>query len=229
MTFTVHQMDAVEFLRSLPDASVDLIVTDPAYESLEKHRSKGTTTRLKHSKASSNDWFKIFPNGRFPEFFTECYRVLKKNRHLYVMCDSDTMFVIKPMGEEAGFKFWKPLIWDKIAIGMGYHWRAQCERILFFKKGKRKLNHLGWSDVISVKRVTKGYPTEKPIPLLRRLIENSTQRGELVVDPFMGSGSTGVAALLTGRNFAGSDIGDEALSVSTDRFIRASLGQEIAQ
>ncbi len=47
--------DAVDWLRLLPDQSVDLVVTDPPYESLEKHRATGTTTRLKHSKASSND------------------------------------------------------------------------------------------------------------------------------------------------------------------------------
>lgn len=226
MTYSIHQLDAVEFLRSLPDASVDLVLTDPAYESLEKHRSKGTTTRLKHSKASSNDWFKIFPNKRFPEFFAEVFRVLKKNRHFYMMCDQETMFVAKPIGEKVGFKFWKGIVWDKMAMGMGYHYRAKHEMVLFFEKGKRKLNNLGTPDVIPVKRIRNGYPTEKPVELLRILIENSTQLGELVVDPFMGSGSTGVAALLTGRSFAGSDIGTEALNVSDNRLLRASLGEE---
>ena len=123
-------------------------ITDPPYESLEKHRAIGTTTRLKHSKASSNDWFAIFPNARFPELFAEVYRVLSKNAHFYLFCDPETMFVAKPLAEEAGFKFWKPLVWDKIAIGMGYHYRARYECILFFEKGKRKLNDLGIADII---------------------------------------------------------------------------------
>src|SRR6187401_406617 len=79
--------DAVTWLRTLPAQSVDLVATDPPYESLEKHRAVGTTTRLKHSKSSSNDWFSIFPNSRFPEFFAEVYRVLAKNRHFYLFCD----------------------------------------------------------------------------------------------------------------------------------------------
>ena len=62
-TFRLTQLDAVEWLRSLDGESVDLVITDPPYESLEKHRAVGTTTRLKHSKASSNDWFRIFPCG----------------------------------------------------------------------------------------------------------------------------------------------------------------------
>ncbi|HEX7837768.1 MAG TPA: DNA methyltransferase [Kofleriaceae bacterium] len=73
----------------------------------------GTTTRLKHSKSSSNDWFSIFPNARFPELFAEVYRVLARNTHFYLFCDPETMFVAKPIAEQAGFKFWKPLIWDK--------------------------------------------------------------------------------------------------------------------
>jgi len=111
--FQLAHGDAVAWLRTLPAGSVDLVVTDPPYESLEKHRAIGTTTRLKHSKASSNDWFSIFPNARFPELFAEIYRVLKKDTHFYLYCDPETMFVAKPMAEEAGFKFWKPIIWDK--------------------------------------------------------------------------------------------------------------------
>src|SRR5438067_11289376 len=109
----INKNDAIDWLRGLQDASVDLIITDPPYESLEKYRAIGTTTRLKHSKASSNDWFAIFPNARFPELFTEVYRVLRRDRHFYLYCDPETMFVAKPLAEAAGFKFWKPLIWDK--------------------------------------------------------------------------------------------------------------------
>jgi site-specific DNA-methyltransferase (adenine-specific) len=149
-------------VRTLPDASVDLVITDPPYESLEKHRAIGTTTRLKHSKASSNDWFAIFPNSRFAELFAEIYRVMKRNSHFYLFCDQETMFVAKPLAEAAGFKFWKPLIWDKKKIGMGYHYRARYECILFFEKGKRKLSNLGTADIIESPRIINGYPTEKP-------------------------------------------------------------------
>src|SRR5829696_3301591 len=94
--FDLALLDAVEWLRGLRSESVDLIVTDPAYESLEKHRAVGTTTRLKHSKASSNDWFKVFPNARFAELFSEAFRVLRPDRHFYLYCDAETMFVAKP-------------------------------------------------------------------------------------------------------------------------------------
>lgn len=207
----IYQEDAVQLLSTLPEASVDLVLTDPAYESLEKHRAKGTTTRLKVSDASSNEWFDIFRNERFPEFFAAAYRALKKDTHLYVMCDAETAFTIKPMGEAAGFKFWKPLIWDKQRIGMGYHYRARYEMILFFEKGKRRLNDLGTPDVFSFPRVVNGYPTEKPVPLLELLIRQSTNEGDVVCDPFMGSASTGVAAISAGRNFIGGDTSPKSI------------------
>jgi site-specific DNA-methyltransferase (adenine-specific) len=213
----INKGDAIDWLRDLPDASVDLIVTDPPYESLEKHRAIGTTTRLKHSKASSNDWFEIFPNARFGELFVELYRVLKKNRHFYLFCDQETMFVAKPIAEDVGFRFWKPLIWDKQKIGMGYHFRSRYELVLFFEKGKRKLNDLSIPDVLQVPRIHRGYPTEKPVAVSETLIKQSTVADELVIDPFMGSGSVGVAALTLMRRFMGNDLCDEAVKVSKAR------------
>ncbi|EHH1174115.1 TPA: site-specific DNA-methyltransferase [Vibrio parahaemolyticus] len=206
----VFKEDAVEWLSTLADASVDLVITDPPYESLEKHRKIGTTTRLKVSKASSNQWFQIFPNERFESLLQEVYRVLEKNSHFYLFCDQETMFVIKPIAEKVGFKFWKPIVWDKVTIGMGYHYRARHEYILFFEKGKRKLNDLGVPDILQSKRVYRGYPTEKPVDLLEVLISQSSTEDELVMDPFFGSGSTLVAAKKLNRNYIGCDISDAA-------------------
>jgi site-specific DNA-methyltransferase (adenine-specific) len=219
-------MDAVDWLRDQPAESLDLLITDPAYESLEKHRAVGTTTRLKHSKASSNDWFKVFPNSRFAELFQEVFRVLKRNTHFYLLCDAETMFVAKPAAEGAGFRFWKPLVWDKRTIGMGYHYRARYEFILFFEKGKRRLNDLGVADVISVPRIHGGYPAEKPPELSEVLISQSSQSGEVVADPFMGSGSVGVAAARLGRRFLGNDLNHGAVRVAGQRLRAFGAGRE---
>lgn len=227
MRFQLTRGDAVAWLRTLPDESIDLVVTDPPYESLEKHRAIGTTTRLKHSKASSNDWFEIFPNARFGELFAEVFRVLRKNSHFYLFCDPETMFVAKPLAEEAGFKFWKPLIFDKVQIGMGYHYRARYECILFFEKGKRKLNDLGIADIITHPRVRNGYPAEKPTQVASVLIGQSTEPGALVIDPFMGSGSTGVAAVGLGRNFMGNDLCDEAVQITRARLLEAGAREPL--
>lgn len=215
--FQLWTGDAVEWLNGLPAESVDLLITDPAYESLEKHRAKGTTTRLKQSKASSNEWFEIFPNDRFPALFAAAYRALKRDAHFYLMCDQETMFVVKPIGEAAGFTFWKPLVWDKTTIGMGYHYRARYEFVLFFEKGKRRLNDLGMADIITAARVRDAYPTEKPVDLSKALITQSSAPGDVVADPFMGSGSVGEAALRAGRRFLGNDLSTKAVDIAAQR------------
>src|SRR5215510_14451083 len=224
--FDLCAQDAVVWLRELPSESVDVAVTDPAYESLEKHRAVGTTTRLKHSKASSNDWFKIFPNDRFGELFQELYRVLRKDSHFYLLCDAETMFIAKPQAEDAGFKFWKPLVWDKRTIGMGYHYRARYGFILFFEKGKRRLNDLGIADIITVPRIHRGYPAEKPVKVSEVVIAQSSQPGDVVADPFMGSGSVGVATLKLGRRFIGTDLNPEAVQLTGQRLGQIGEGTQ---
>jgi site-specific DNA-methyltransferase (adenine-specific) len=133
----LHQGDAFDWLKSLPAESLDLVVTDFPYESLELHRSKGTTTRLKVSEGSSNEWFPVIKNERLPELMSLIYRALKPNRHLYLFVDEPTADVIKAQqfqvilgdsdGAEvnlkrnsdgsfpcaSGFKFWKSMVWVK--------------------------------------------------------------------------------------------------------------------
>lgn len=238
MNFTIETCDAIEYLAKLAPESVDLVVTDPAYESLEKHRAKGTTTRLKASAASSNEWFPIFPDVRVPDLMVHLYRVLKPGTHCYILCDQETHYLIREHGKAAGFTWHKFLVWDKVRPGMGYHYRATHEVICFLEKGKRKgdaklgcLNDNSTSDVLRFEEVQdqgailshdrvnpKGaYPTEKPVPLLQELIRMSSRPGELVVDPFGGSFSTGVAALLSGRRFAGCDVKQSAADAGRRR------------
>lgn len=217
--FVITESDAMDALRALPDRSVDMFNFDLPYESLEKHRAVGSTTRLSHSSKSSNDWFKVFKNERFIELFAECYRVLAPNRHLYAWCDDETSDFMKVAGQAAGFKVWKRLVWDKQMIGMGYHYRARYEFILFMEKGKRRLKNLGIPDVLTAKRIKDkdAYPAEKPVSINTTLTEQSTEPGEVICDPFVGSGSAGVAALLAGRRFLGYDIAPRAIETARRR------------
>lgn len=207
--------DCVKYLQGLEAESVDLVVVDPGYQSLEKWRAIGTTTRLKKR------WFPIFPDSLFPEFLQEIHRALKKNTHFYLFCDWTTLRLVAPLGEAAGFKLWKPLIWDKMDMGTGYHYRTQHEFILFFEKGKRALNSKSIPDVLRHKKIYNKYPTQKPVSLLEVLIRQSSRKGQMVVDPQMGSGSTGVAALRLGRKFMGCDISREAVDLAKENLADA--------
>jgi DNA modification methylase len=102
---------------------------------------------------------------------------------------------------------------------MGYHYRARYECILFFEKGKRKLNDLGVADILKAPRINGGYPAEKPPAISETLITQSTEAGQLVIDPFMGSGSVGFAAISKGRNFLGNDLCKEAVDITRSRLL----------
>lgn len=199
--YVLRQSDAIQGMRLISSETVDLIVTDPPYSSLEKHRRVGTTTRLKKK------WFKVVPNSYFPALLAEMYRVLKPNTHAYIMCDEETRDVLKPMCQEVGFTVQKTLVWNKMRRGMGYNYPASYEFILFLKKGKRKLNtNMTW-DVISVPsiRSRSAYPTEKPVELMDVFITESSLPGQVILDPFMGSAPTGLSAVNHGRLFYGID------------------------
>jgi site-specific DNA-methyltransferase (adenine-specific) len=204
--FEVFQADVLAWLRARSSESVDLVLTDPAYESLEKHRAVGTTTRL------TGSWFPVISNEALSEVVREFYRVLRRDRHAYVFCDWDTAWkCIAPAAEAAGFTFWTPIVWDKVAMGMGYHYRSRYELVCFLEKGKRRLRDLGEPNVQAWKRVRGGYPTEKPVDFGRLLVRQSSEPGELVLDPFMGSGAFGEAAVSEGRLFVGVDVQADAV------------------
>lgn len=249
----IYLMDCVELLRRQAASSVHMIFTDPAYAALEKHRSlpsgkrRGTTTRL--TEASGNDWFPIFPDDRYEEFFAEAYRCLVTRSHMYVMCaaDDDQVDIMKAAALAAGFRYWKRVIWDKMRPGMGYHWNAQHEYVLFLEKGNRpwlgngtwrgkhgwagrQLNVNGRPDVLSIESIrTKGaYPTEKPVELVNEFVLNSSLRGELVVDPFLGSGSTLESVVECGRRFRGCDVEVKSIRHALNRMPeRGDAGRDL--
>jgi site-specific DNA-methyltransferase (adenine-specific) len=240
VTWELRLVDAMTGMRSLEDASVDLIITDPPYSSLEKWREMGTTTRLTNSVMSSNEWFPTVPNSYFPDFFAQCYRVLRPGTHCYVMCDEETADAFKPMLVASGFDLRKSVIWHKVgkpekvncpncgahvldrhragAPGMGYPYRSSYEFILLAQKGKRTPpENRGvrnfFSDIAEVEWIKNpaAYPTEKPVPLVERLIQQSSLEGDLVLDPFAGSGSCGEAAFNLHRHFIGFDVEQKAV------------------
>jgi site-specific DNA-methyltransferase (adenine-specific) len=205
----VVHADAWDFVRLLPDESLDCIVTDPPWTALDRHRAWGTTTRLTQRK-----WFRT----RDPDktFVEQLARVLKPGRHMYVFhpaLNGDTVKVFRQVTgwmEEAGLNFEKALVWDKISMGMGYRFRYRHELVLFASKGKmRPLNNLGIPDVLQAKRVPSKeqvHDCQKPVELVKTLVLQSTDEGDLVADFFAGSGATGVACEETGRNYVLVDV-----------------------
>jgi site-specific DNA-methyltransferase (adenine-specific) len=212
--------DCLTVMPTLPRNSVDLVLTDPAYWTLNKWRNVGTTTRLggNHDKNAQTGWFTTIDEQGLYRLMRQTFDVLKANRHAVIMCDGQTLRYVLGYAETAGFSYYKPLIWDKMAIGMGYHFRNQHEFMVLLDKGDNRHPHdLGMPDIFHVRYVRGEFPTEKPVELMRVMIAQLTEKNEIVLDPFMGSGTTGVACILEHRDFIGIEIDEKYVQIARKR------------
>lgn len=182
----LFEADARTLLASLPSGSVDLVCTDPPY----RFRRGGYF----------RDWFATdLADGDWPAIFGELYRVLRDDRHAYVFANTRLAPCFDAAARAAGFTVRAPLVWDKLSPGLGRTWRAQYEFICWYEKGRRVGLDRRLGNVLRAARVRRRYPAEKPGAILHTVIAQASQPGEVVLDPFCGSGSTGQAAIALGR------------------------------
>ena len=165
---------------------------------------------------------KLFKHNdiKFEQWLPEVYRILKQDTHCYIMINPRNLAELQTKAEKVGFKFQNILIWFKNNATPNRYYLNAYEMILMLRKGKaRSINNMGTKNVLQINNIigNKKHPTEKPVELMEILVENSTTRGGVVIDPFMGSGSTGVACKNTGREFIGIEIDEKYFDVAKDR------------
>lgn len=214
---TVHQGEAFAVLRGWPEAFVDAVVTDPPYSSGGFTRDdKAQDVGDKYQQTSSRREYPTFKGDSRDQrsylawctlWISECERVLKPGGYFLAFTDWRQLPVMTDAVQCGGI-FWRGLIsWDKgngaRAPHKGY-FRHQCEYVVWGTKGPaRILEHDGpfpGSISCPVVQDDKHHLTGKPTGLMEQLVR-PVERGGLVLDPFAGSGTTGVAAKRTGRNF----------------------------
>lgn len=221
---SIYQDDAISFLEKLPSNSVDLIVTDPAYSGMNNklQLGKGRIVGNYSEKGKENGkWFGEFEDSEenYTKFLTECKRVLKKSTgHIYIMFDSYSLLSLGNIVRQY-FDVKNLITWDKVNIGMGHYFRRRHEYIIFATNGNtRKIKNRKFPDVWRFKRIHNSeYPTQKPVEVFQAMIYASAEEGFTVCDPFLGSGSSAIAAIKNNCNFIGCDISDKSLDISKSR------------
>lgn len=220
----VVEGDCVEYMRSLPAESVDLILTDPPYGMAYQSNHRTASPQF---AAIEND--ATFDAAWQLEWMREAFRVLKPDRHFYCFCSDHHLGEFRSTATAAGFNVKRTLVWVKDASGMGDlqgDYAPFTEFVVFAHKGRRPLMAGRPGNVIEARRVAPGdmrHPTEKPIRVLRPLVANSTQPGEVVLDPFSGSGSTGVVCREEGRGFILVEREVAYVAVANDRLAQGVL------
>jgi site-specific DNA-methyltransferase (adenine-specific) len=210
--------DCRELLAVLSSESVDLVVTDPPYGI--GARPSGMRVRALAIDSIANDDSTVVGYAGL----TAARRVLRPSRHLYTFGPFD-------LSRAGSFGARVDLVWDKAMHGMGnlaLPWGPSHEPIHFGVRGEGKQNEAKHGGLLARRRGTVlRYPRastsavrwvgEKPVALLRELIEVSSRSGEIVLDPFAGSGSTLVAALVEGRRAIGIELSPKACEIAAER------------
>lgn len=227
---TLYHGDAFYELLELDTESFDLILTDPPYGvEFQCGRREGTFDVILNDTPDDRDLIRAA--------LIQCVRLVGQNRHLYVFGPTDVLEGLKVTETTA-------LIWDKGVVGMGNlesSWGPAHEPITFAVSKHRHAGETGAKSHAvrlrkgSVLRFTRPtgrkvrHPNEKPVALCRELIESSTRQGDVVLDPFAGSGSTGVAAVLAGRRAVLIESDDRWLALARERIIHAEkIAEEMA-
>lgn len=225
----LYNTDSIEYMKTLPSESISLIVTDPPYK-ITARGSSGTMGGYIVNDLSKKG--NIFEHNdiKISDYAPEFYRLLKDGSHCYVMTNHINLIEMLNTFTECGFHFIKSLIWDKGNKISGQYYMSQFEYILFFRKGKGiPINNCGTSDILSIpiKKLKNNsinlHDTEKPVELMKILIANSSKELDVVLDPFMGIGSTGIACKLLNRNFIGCEIDKKFYDIANRRFNEENL------
>lgn len=158
-----------------------------------------------------SDWLPLIP------------ATLKQDAHAYIFTNDRSIAAAQAAAEAAGLQLHRILVWDKRAAMPNRWYQQTCEFVLFMRKGKAfRINDPSSKALVSIfQRDETKHPTEKPVSLCQFYIENSTKPGEVVLDPFMGTGTSGVAAIRAGRKFIGIELTEQWFEVACERLAKA--------
>ena len=208
--------DAMSKLRKVRTESAQLVCTDPPY-GVGYQSTKGI--RVLNDERPYIWWLH------------EAYRVTAEGGALICFTRWDVQEVFRVAIECAGFKLKSQLVWDKLSFGMGdcKGQYAPTHEVMWFATkeiGKKKFAFPGPRPSSLIRdpkphNTRRFHPTEKPVGMLAELIKSTTRMGDLVVDPFSGSGSCGVACVRTQRKFVGIELDGRYVNRSRERIAEA--------
>lgn len=224
--------NCLDVLKSLPPESVDLVLTDPPYGiSFQSNMSKDKNyrSRLKTVDGIANDGKDNTPF--LSDVIDELSRVMKPNTHIYWFTRWDRLPMQLPLLEKH-FKLKNAIIWDKGNGGMGDLTGAYSNRyevIIFAQKGRRPLNKVDGKsrhdDIFKFPKISPvklRHSHEKPEALIKFLMDKSSNKGDIVLDPFCGSGTTAAVAKKNRRHFITTEVDAELTQIAKDRLEEAN-------
>jgi site-specific DNA-methyltransferase (adenine-specific) len=218
--------DCLELMKGIPDGSVDMVLTDPPYGmDYQSNRRVVSQKFVKIENDKTLEWV--------DEFVDQCHRVMKNDSALYFFCSWHNMDFFK-VAIERKFKLKNILVWVKNNHGSGdlkAGYAPKHEFIFYAHKGRSLFREKRIPDVLEFPKIHSSklvHPTEKNIDMLELLAKQNSDVGQVVLDPFMGSGTTGVACVNTGRKFIGIEMDDGYFEIARKRIAGAIAAKDLA-
>ncbi len=222
----VETADYRDFINALPPKSVDLILTDPPYCISKKTGFSEVKNGEKRFAVSMDfgQWDQIEVN--LEDMARTFYAALRRGGTAIVWYDIWKIGKLKDAMDAAGFKMLRLIIWQKtnpVPLNMRATYLSNSREMAIsgVKIGKPTFNSKYDSGIyeypIPRHNGNRLHPTQKPLLLFEDLVCKHSNPGDLVVDPFLGSGTTGVAAVKNSRRFAGCDLDDKYARIASDR------------
>jgi site-specific DNA-methyltransferase (adenine-specific) len=217
----LHLGDCLEVLKGLPDGCVDAVVTDPPYGI---GYASSRTTRPDGTPRETRPTFGV--DVYDAQWLPAIERVMKADSLAYVFVRWDVAHLFREDAERCNMVCVQRLIWDKRHWGMGdlRYYGSQTEDCLVFRKGaprlrwsKRSGNIYAYPSKAYFPEGVYDHPAQKPLGVLAEWVTHATDPGDTILDPFMGSGSCGVACVQTGRNFIGIEIEPKYYDIARQR------------
>ena len=213
--------DCLERMKEIPDGSIDLCVSDIPYKLTGGGKGDGVNSKRPKGILSDNSQLMKVP--KFEDWLPDLYRVMKNGSHIYLMCNFKNLNDLMNKTLNVGFKHVNLLVWEKNNCTPSQFYMKNCEYTLLLRKGSSKyINDIGGSKTVHAFENIIGnkvHPTEKPVDLMMFYVKNSSAEGEIILDMFMGSGSTGVACLNTNRKFIGVEMDEKYFEIARSRIL----------
>ena len=217
---TLYLGDCLEIMPTLDN--VDCVVTDPPYKLVAGGMTRNDMGGKFNLENYNNNGSIVDCDVDWLDFMPLISRLVNIG-HIYIMCNNRHVNNMLTTANSSGMKFHNLLVWDKVSPTPNRWYMKGCEFTGFFYKGKAKvLNDCGSKQLIKIPLPKDNFhPTVKPVALMEHYIENSTVRGQSALDPFMGSGTTGVACAKLGRKFIGIELDEDYFNIACDRIRKA--------
>ncbi len=229
----IHHIDAFKAFENIENESIDLIVTDPPYGIAHPSRLTVRKGKVRSTAEVFGSWDTFQTPLDYDVFIgrllIECHRVLKPGGALYLFLAREQGGHFVREAVRKGFRYRNTLALCKsnpLPSFAKTNWRSAFDLCLYLVKGpKAGTFNFGPSQAERVNVYTYpingrgryGHPTEKPVAFLKRLVEASSEPGDLVLDPFTGSGTTAAACKLTGRDYLGFEINKDYVKMARQR------------